>query len=59
MSIFSRPGISRPPAPKADDPSLIRASRFACPRCGTINCTDHSACVLTSRAAVPQWKRAI
>lgn len=33
-----------------------RVVRVPCPRCGVVNCTQHSAGVLTTRAVPAQWR---
>lgn len=48
--------FGRLPVRTADDHAPIRSGRVACPRCGTVNCTRHSAGMLTSRVAMPLWR---
>ena len=56
MSILSRQSFGRLPVPKVDAAPL-RVVRIPCPRCAVVNCTEHSAAALTSRAVAPAYWR--
>jgi hypothetical protein len=58
MSILGRKSFGRLARLKADDASLMRAARTPCPRCGTVNCTNHSASMLTSRLITTPHRQA-
>ncbi|WBQ15024.1 hypothetical protein [Sphingobium yanoikuyae] len=56
MGILNKQAFGRLPVPKIDAEPL-RVVRIPCPRCGTVNCADHSASALTSRVVTPAFWR--
>lgn len=39
--------------PGSDAPRVVRVP---CPRCAAVNCTRHSASMLTTRAVIAPWR---